>query len=300
MQDVKEGDKLRACRLFMCNTYGVRSGFDLPRVAGRHNMARWGPPSFIQKVEKEGHKMKVEYLSPNELVPYSKNAKAHPPAQVDRIANSIKRFGWQQPIVVDRNKVVIIGHGRLAAAKQLNLDKVPVVYADNLSDEDVKALRLADNKLNESEWLNDLLEQELAELDIAGIDMSQFGFEALGDLGEIANPYTGKVNIPQYEPTGENPPIEQLVDRQKTNDLLEEIDECSVSDEEKDFLRLAAQRHLAFNYKKVAEYYANASEEMQELMEKSALVIIDYDDAIAYGYTRLNTDVREMFDDVEE
>lgn len=244
--------------------------------------------------------MKVEYKDPADLIPYGKNAKQHLPKQVDQIANSIKRFGWQQPIVVDRNNVVIIGHGRLAAAKQLGQKMVPVVYADHLTDEDVKALRLADNKLNESEWLGDYLAEELAELDIAGIDMSQFGFESVGDLTEIANPYTGKVNIPQYEPTGEDPPLDQLVDAGKTNDLVKEIEESSVSDDEKAFLRMAAQRHLAFNYKKVAEYYANASEEMQELMEKSALVIIDYDDAIAYGYTRLNDNVREMFDDVEE
>ena len=244
--------------------------------------------------------MKVVEMNPAELIPYTKNAKQHPPAQIDRIANSIKRFGWQQPIVVDREKVVIIGHGRLAAAKQLMLEKVPVVFADDLSDEDVKALRLADNKLNESEWIDSLLAEELAELDIAGIDMGQFGFELAHDLEEIGNPYTGKVNIPQYEPTGENPPLELLVDSSKTEELLKEIEDSSVPDDEKEFLRLAAQRHLAFNYKKVAEYYANASEEMQELMEKSALVIIDYEDAIAYGYTRLNADVREMFDDVEE
>lgn len=244
--------------------------------------------------------MKVEYVSPAELTPYGKNAKQHPPKQVDQIANSIKRFGFQQPIVIDKGGVVIIGHGRLAAAKQLNLDTVPVVRAENLSEEDVKALRLADNKLNESDWIGDLLAEELAELDIAGIDMSQFGFDSIGDLGEIANPYTGKVNIPQYEPTGEDPSIDLLCDKSKTAELLKEIDESSVTDDEKDFLRLAAQRHLAFNYKKVAEYYANASEEMQELMEKSALVIIDYDDAIAYGYSRLNDSVTEMFDDVEE
>ena len=244
--------------------------------------------------------MKVDYLSPDELIPYGKNAKKHPPAQVDRIANSILRFGWQQPIVVDRNRVVIIGHGRLAAAKQLKLEKVPVVFADDLSEEDVKALRLADNKTNESEWDESFLAEELAELDIAGIDMSEFGFESVGDLDDIANPYTGKVNIPQYEPTGEDPPIELLVDSSKTDELLKEIEGSSLPDDEKAFLKLAAQRHLAFNYKKVAEYYANASEEMQELMEKSALVIIDYDDAIAYGYTRLDHDVREMFDDVEE
>jgi hypothetical protein len=244
--------------------------------------------------------MKVEYLDPAELIPYGKNAKEHPPAQVERIANSIKRFGWQQPIVVDRNKVVIIGHGRLAAAKLLNLDKVPVKFEDDLTDAQVKALRLADNKTNESDWSENLLAEELAELDIDGIDMSEFGFENLGDMSEVANPYTKTVNIPQYEPTGEDPPLEQLVDQEKANELLKEIGESSVSDEEKAFLRLAAQRHLGFNYKKVAEYYANASEEMQELMEKSALVIIDYDDAIAYGYTRLHENLREMFEDVEE
>lgn len=243
--------------------------------------------------------MQVVYLPPGDLVPYEKNAKQHPPEQIEHIANSIKRFGWQQPIVVDRDNVVIIGHGRLLAAKELMLDQVPVVYADQLSEDDVKALRLADNKTNESGWIDSLLAEELAELDIAGIDMSQFGF-ALGEIGELTeNPYTGKVNIPQYEPTGEEVTLDELVDTGKTNELMAEISESNLSDEEKGFLRMAAQRHLAFNYKKIAEYYAGASEEMQELMERSALVIIDYEDAIANGYTRLNDSVRDMFEDVE-
>ena len=126
--------------------------------------------------------MEVKYVSPAELVPYAKNAKQHPPEQVERIANSIKRFGWQQPIVVDRDNVVIIGHGRLFAAKELMLDSVPVVYADNLTEDEVNALRLADNKTNESPWDFGKLEEELAALDIAGIDMTQFGFEVGEDF----------------------------------------------------------------------------------------------------------------------
>jgi uncharacterized protein YecA (UPF0149 family) len=244
--------------------------------------------------------MKVEYMDPGELIPYAKNAKQHPQKQIDHIANSIKRFGWQQPIVIDKNKVVIIGHGRLMAAKQLNLEKVPVVVDEDLSDEDVKALRLADNKLNESEWISSLLDEELAELAIDGIDMSQFGFITDDIDGISSNPYTGKVNIPQYEPSGEETSISDLVDTVKTDILIDEIESSSLPDDEKEFLKLAAQRHLAFNYKKVAEYYAQATPEMQELMEKSALVIIDYENAIANGYTRLNSDVKEMFDDVEE
>ena len=72
---------------------------------------------------------------------------------------------------------MIIGHGRLLAAKQLNLDTVPVLFAENLSEEKVNALRLADNKLNESPWDFTKLELELAALDLAGFDMEQFGFE---------------------------------------------------------------------------------------------------------------------------
>ena len=129
------------------------------------------------------NEMNVEWLSPGELIPYAGNAKLHPPGQVEHIANSIKAFGWKQPIVVDKDNVVIIGHGRLMAAKELMLDKVPVVFADDLTEEQANALRLADNKTNESEWDFGKLEEELAALDISGIDMTDFGFEELSSLG---------------------------------------------------------------------------------------------------------------------
>lgn len=126
-----------------------------------------------------GGNMEITYKRPDELTPYENNTKVHPPEQVDRIAESIKRFGWQQPIAVDRENVVIIGHGRLMAAKQLMLDTVPVVYADNLTEDEAQALRLADNKTNESPWDFGKLEEELAALSIAGIDMTAFGFDDL-------------------------------------------------------------------------------------------------------------------------
>ena len=239
--------------------------------------------------------MKVEYVSPAELIPYGKNAKQHPPKQVGQIANSIKRFGFQQPIVIDKGGVVIIGHGRLAAAKQLNLDTVPVVRAENLSEEDVKALRLADNKLNESDWIDGLLSEELAELDIAGIDMGEFGFE-VGELLEHENPYTQKTDIPQYTITGEHVTLGELFTDSKTRELLDEIDESSVDEKIKDFLRLAAYRHVVFNYQKIAEFYANSEPETQELMERSALVIIDINDAIRNGYTMLKDEIADIMD----
>lgn len=237
--------------------------------------------------------MKVEYKDPNTLIPYSKNAKQHPQKQIDHIANSIKRFGWQQPIVVDKDNVVIIGHGRLLAAKQLLLESVPVVQADDLSPEDVKALRLADNKLNESEWLGDLLDQELAELAIEGLDMSQFGFDLESDsLKE--NPYTQKTDIPQYQVTGEGVALWDCYTDAKTKELIEEIEQSGIDQKIKDFLKIAAYRHVVFNYQKIAEYYAQADPETQALMEKSALVIIDIDDAIKNGYTLLKQEIEDI------
>lgn len=118
--------------------------------------------------------MNIQQISINDLKPYPQNAKKHPSEQVEHIANSIREFGFQQPIVVDKDNVVVIGHGRLLAAKKLNMDSVPCVRADDLTDEQIKALRLADNKTNESEWDFDLLDMELESIDI---DMEQFGFE---------------------------------------------------------------------------------------------------------------------------
>ena len=106
--------------------------------------------------------------------------------------------------------------------------------------------------------------------------------------------YTQSVTVPQYKPSEHCPMIEELVARSKTVKLLAEIANSSVSDKEKEFLRNAAQRHLVFNYSKVADYYAHASAEMQNLMEKSALVIVDYDNALANGFVELTKSIEEL------
>ena len=119
--------------------------------------------------------MKIENIKTAELVPYDKNPRINDNA-VDLVANSIREFGFKQPIVIDKNKVIIAGHTRWKAAKQLGLDEVPCVLADDLTPAQVKAYRLADNKVAEaSEWDYDLLEEELD--GILDIDMSDFGFD---------------------------------------------------------------------------------------------------------------------------
>ena len=119
--------------------------------------------------------MEVQNLKIDEIKPYENNPRNNLDA-VDATANSIKEFGWQQPIVVDKDMVIIVGHTRYLAAKKLGYDTVPVVVASNLSDEQVRAYRLADNKTGElAEWDFKLLDTELQ--DILDIDMSDFGFE---------------------------------------------------------------------------------------------------------------------------
>lgn len=118
----------------------------------------------------------VEFIKVSDLKPYENNAKKHDDAQIDQIINSIKEFGWRQNLVVDNNNVVIIGHGRLAAAEKMGLDVVPCIRATDLTEEQIKALRIADNKIAEhSSWDNDLLGEELKALADA-VDMTDFGF----------------------------------------------------------------------------------------------------------------------------
>lgn len=124
----------------------------------------------------------------------------------------------------------------------------------------------------------------------------EFGFNAEGEILDD-NKYTAEINIPQYEVAGESVTLGQLVDTSWADELIEEIEASQVSEAEKIFLIEAAKRHNRFNYRNIAEYYAEASEEMQRLMERSALVIIDFDDAIKNGYVQLSKDMEGFIDD---
>lgn len=121
--------------------------------------------------------MKVVSVNIEELIPYVNNPRDNENA-VDAVASSIKNFGFKSPIIVDGQNEIINGHTRWKAAKKLGLKEVPVVIADDLSPEKVKAYRLADNKTSElSEWNDELLAIELEELENLDFDMSGFGFD---------------------------------------------------------------------------------------------------------------------------
>ena len=121
------------------------------------------------------HNNNIQMMPIDTVKPYIYNPRVNDQA-VDAVARSIEEFGFRSPIVVDESKTIINGHTRLKAAKQLGLEQVPVLLADDLTEEQVRAFRLADNKTAElAEWDDDMLEEELSLLD--DIDMSEFGFE---------------------------------------------------------------------------------------------------------------------------
>ena len=106
--------------------------------------------------------------------------------------------------------------------------------------------------------------------------------------------YTKNVKIPHYRITRSKPVVASLYDPIKSNQLIAKIRQSGVTEEEKEFLISAARRHIIFNYGNIAEYYAHADKEMQELMEESALVIVDFDDAIANGYVQLSKRIQDL------
>jgi len=119
-----------------------------------------------------GVSLNITEMAIDKLKPYKKNAKKHDERQIQNVAKSLELYGWQQPVVIDKNNVIVIGHCRILAAKQLGMKTAPCVIASELSEEEINALRIVDNKTNESAWDLPLLEAE-----VQTIDLSEFEFD---------------------------------------------------------------------------------------------------------------------------
>lgn len=128
---------------------------------------------------------KTEEIEIEKLIPYANNAKIHGAAQLEKLKKSIERFGFITPCLIDKDFNLIAGHGRLMAAKELHLQKVPCIYVEGLSESQRKAYILADNKLGEiAEWDMELLDQEIRGLTEAGFDITLTGFDFDNQLSE--------------------------------------------------------------------------------------------------------------------
>lgn len=247
---------------------------------------------------------KIEQWSIDKLLPYARNSRTHSEEQIAQIAGSIKAFGFTNPILVGADGVIVAGHGRLSAARKLGLDKVPVIVLDHLSETERRALVIADNKLAlNAGWNMDMLSLEIQELKESDFNIDLLGFdeeeldELLDNELESDNPYTNKIEAPSYEPSNEKPDVKDLYDDAKAFEIIEAIKKANIPQAEKDFLMLTAGRHVILNFQKIADYYAHSEKPVQELMELSALVIVDFDSAIKNGWVNLSKRLEEMYDE---
>ena len=227
----------------------------------------------------------------DEIIPYDKNPRKNDKA-VDKVANSIRAFGFQSPIIIDEQNVIICGHTRFKAAKKLGLKQVPCIVATGLTDAEIRAYRIADNKVGElAEWDKDLL---ASELELCEMNMSLFGIADKSNDGLDVEKYSQLGELIQYTPKTEVPAVDELIDETKQNELIENIKKSKADKKTKDFLTKAATRHCQFNFAKIAEFYAHQPKEIQELMEESGLVIIDFNNAIKNGFVELVESLKNL------
>lgn len=194
-----------------------------------------------------------------------------------------------RPLLVEADGTVKCGNKRLRALLSNGVRFVPADYVRRLSDytpDEVREFLLQDN-IQRGEWdAEKLLAQytpdELKDLG-GGFDALIAEFEGKSE-GESGLEYSSKVEAPQYNVTGENPTLDELYDTEKADGLVKEIEAADIPKNVKAFLKTAAMRHVVFNFRNIAEYYAHADEAVQRLMEKSALVVIDFEDAIKNGF----------------
>lgn len=168
--------------------------------------------------------MKIIMKSLETLTPYERNAKAHPPEQIAKIAASIAEFGFLVPIVIDTHGVIVAGHGRHEAARLLGMAEVPTVDAGSLTPEQIRAFRIADNKVAESDWLEESLQEELQALHDAGYDINLTGFsleEITGGDDELEKRILAEEAPDPQEETG----IEDF-----TRQIQERIQEIAAAD----------------------------------------------------------------------
>lgn len=296
---------------YMGNIF-LRSG-SIPAINHIDTMFALGVESPGQKYYLvKGDIMKIELIPISEIIPYENNIKEHPQEQVDKLKESIKEFDFNDPISIDENNVILEGHGRFMALKQLGEKEAKVIKIKHLNELQKKKYRIYHNQLTMSTGFN--VEKLKLELDAINIDLGEivnveiiledlgFSKDDIKNLGlteeekEELNNYSKKIKAPIYEPKNEKPELKDLFSNEKYNELVNDIEKSKIPKKEKEFLKLAATRHIVFNYENIADYYSHSKKENQELFENSALVIIDFEKAIENGYIQLDKNIKEQFE----
>lgn len=248
-----------------------------------------------------------EHATPvDELKKDPANAREHSEKNLQAIEDSLDEFGQRQVIVARENGTVIAGNARLEVARdRLEWEKIACIFVD---DDAAEAARfaIADNRTGElAEWDEDALGQTLEAISEETGDLDNLGFDDgeltdflnnVGEdpLGQSDEKYVQKIDRPVYEPTGAEPDVEDLYDAQRTRQLVDEIQSADIPEDVAQFLQIAAWRHTSFQFGRIAEFYAHADEEVQNLMERSGLVVVDFERAVEEGFVKMTERLAEL------
>lgn len=250
-----------------------------------------------KKQPKDPAEQGKEIKTAADLIQDENNYRKHSETNKARIRKSIDEAGLGRSVVIDADGVLIAGNG-----VQQVIDKdtpVRVVETDGTELVVVKRTDL---------HTDDPRRKTLAFADNATADDVEWDFEAIAEdwtedeAGEwgvewpksAINNYSRKIEIPTYEPVEGVVELSELTDRTKYDELCAEIGKADIAPDIADFLKAAASRHIVFDYARIGDYYANATPEVQDLMEKSALVIIDFAKAVENGFVKMTAELTEM------
>lgn len=238
----------------------------------------------------------VKNVKLKDIKPNPNNPRLIRDEKFEKLVNSIKEFPEMlaiRPIVVNADMITLGGNMRLKACEAAGLKEVPIIKAEHLTDEQQRQFIIKDN-VGFGEWDWEMIANEWDEN-----ELDEWGLDLPLDLNEDKE-YTSNIEAPIYEPSENEPNINELFNDEKTKELIDEIKNSEIDEDVKQFLTKAAQRHCVFDYQNIADFYAHASKEVQNLMEKSALIIIDFDKAIEYGYVELTEKIKSAFTDEQQ
>lgn len=235
-----------------------------------------------------------EMMRLSEVKPNPDNPRVMKDDKFAKLCRSIDEFPKMmalRPMVTDADGVVLGGNMRLRALQHLGYTSIPVEWvrkADTLTEDEAKRFIIEDN-VSFGEWDYDALANEWDSdtLNEWGMDV----WDGEGDENIVPENYTRKIELPIYTPCEVSPSVSELTDKTKYNEIVGKVECAELPDEVREFLLVAATRHIKFNYALIGDYYASAPPEVQRLMEDSALVIIDLNSAIAKGFVKMTKEL---------
>ena len=242
--------------------------------------------------------------APDQLLANPKNWRTHPVNQREALRGALDQVGWVQQVMVNRvTGHIVDGHARVEEALTRGEASVPVLYVELEPHEEDVVLATLDPIGALATRDDERLRMLLAEVEFDAEALREMT-EALMDVGDLGDhslvEYTAKVDVPQYQVVGERPEPSALYDETRTIELRSAVKTADVPEDVRAFLLAAAARHTVFNYRLIAEFYPHAAPELQRLMEDSALVIIDFDDALRLGYAKLTHSLDKLLDDQDD